>query len=128
PYRKCAHAWYVRTGVPAIQGCRVPDTGATALRWVVTEIGVALEAAMAALDAYFQNSADHHQLQFCQAHLHEVTGSLTLAENRGGVLIAEAMEAVAAALGRGAIANPELAAEAMTLAATVLPDYLQRCL
>lgn len=106
----------------------MPDAGTAALRWVVTEIGVALETAMAALDAYLQNPADHHQLQFCQAHLHEVTGSLTLAENRGGVLIAEAMEEVAAALARGAIVTPDLAAEAMTLAAAVLPDYLQRCL
>ena len=104
------------------------DTASFGLRWVVDEVTATLEAATTALAAYLQTPADRHQLQFCQAHLHQVAGSLTLAESRGGALLTEAMEAVVAALLNGEIANPEQAGEALAAAAATLPGYLQRSL
>lgn len=104
------------------------EPGPWGLHWLIEEIAVTLEQATAALEAYLKAPADRQQLQFCQAYLHQVAGSLQLAENRGGGLLIEAMQAVIEALLRGEITNPEAAGEALAAAAATLPEYLGRSL
>ncbi|MFZ5653943.1 MAG: response regulator [Pseudomonadota bacterium] len=104
------------------------EPGPWGLHWLIEEIAATLEAAAAALDAYLKAPADHQQLQFCQAHLHQVAGSLQLAENRGGGLLIEAMEAVVDALLNDDIPSPDQAGEALAVAAAILPEYLDRSL
>jgi len=94
----------------------------------VGEITATLEDAAAALGAHLRNPGERQHLQFCQAYLHQIAGSLTLAESRGGALLVEAMEAVVAALLRGDIAHPQETGEAVAAAAAVLPGYLERSL
>lgn len=107
---------------------RVIDQASWGLRPVVGEIIATLEDAGAALGAHLRNPGERQHLQFCQAHLHQIAGSLTLAESRGGTLLVEAMEAVVAALLRGDVAHPQEAGEAVAAAAAVLPGYLERSL
>ncbi len=104
------------------------ETGPWGLRWLIDEVAISLEEATAALAAYLSAPTDRQQLQFCQAYLHQVSGSLQLAESAGGTLLIEAMEATVEALLRGEITSGEQAGEALAAAAAALPGYLDRCL
>ena len=104
------------------------EAGPWGLRWLIDEVTVTLEEATAALAAYLAAPTDRQQLQFCQAYLHQVSGSLQLAQSAGGTLLIEAMEATVEALLRGEIASGEQAGEALAAAAAALPGYLDRCL
>lgn len=98
------------------------------LHWVADEVAATLEEATGALAAYLRKPDDRQHLQFCQAHLHQAAGALTLAESHGGALLVAAMGAVLADLSRGGLANPEEAGEAVAAAAAILPGYLRRSL
>ena len=104
------------------------EAGPWGLRWLIDEVTVTLEEATAALAACLAAPTDRQQLQFCQAYLHQVSGSLQLDQSAGGTLLIEAMEATVEALLRGEIASGEQAGEALAAAAAALPGYLDRCL
>jgi chemosensory pili system protein ChpA (sensor histidine kinase/response regulator) len=66
------------------------------LTWVISEIDLALESAVAALDQFSASaasgSADSTQIRFCRTHLHQVHGALTIVGMDGVTQFAEALE------------------------------------
>ena len=76
-----------------------------ALEWVKGEIEETLQQAQQALEAYVENPQDKSRLKFCLSYLHQIHGTLQMVEFYGAALLAEEMEAIAAAIGEGSIAN-----------------------
>ena len=66
------------------------------LTWVKSEIDLALERAVQALDQYsasaVSGSGDLTQIRFCRTHLHQVQGALTIVGLDGVTQFAEAVE------------------------------------
>jgi chemosensory pili system protein ChpA (sensor histidine kinase/response regulator) len=102
------------------------DPGPWGLHWLIDEVGTTLEAAGDALDNYLRDPMDRQQLQFCQAYLHQVAGSLGMTDCRGGAQLLEEMETVVNALLRGELSDRVVAGEALAAAAAALPGYLNR--
>ena len=66
------------------------------LTWVKSEIDLALERALQAVDLYesgaSSGAADATQLKFCRTHLHQVQGALTIVGLDGVTQLVEALE------------------------------------
>ena len=96
------------------------------LRWVKSELDETLKQARQALEAYVENSDDSAQLDELAAHLHQVFGTLQMVELYGAALLAEEMEQVAIALGKGKITQQTDVFEVLVRSILQLPDYLDR--
>jgi chemosensory pili system protein ChpA (sensor histidine kinase/response regulator) len=72
------------------------------LTWVKSEIDLALERALQALDQFgasaASGAADPTQIRFCRTHLHQVQGALTIVGLDGVTQFAEALEGLLEAL------------------------------
>ncbi|RLA50160.1 MAG: hypothetical protein DRR42_13925, partial [Gammaproteobacteria bacterium] len=68
------------------------------LEWLGSEVDASLVEACEALNGYASNDSEDNQLRFCLAYIHQVTGSLKIAECHGGALLSEELEAVINAL------------------------------
>ena len=72
------------------------------LTWVKSEIDLALDRAVQALDQYSAGAAsgsgDVTQIKFCRTHLHQVQGALTIVGLDGVTQFAEAVEAMLEAI------------------------------
>lgn len=100
------------------------DSGPWGLQWLIDEVGVTLEAAADALESYLRDPSDRQQLQFCRAYLHQVAGSMAMADCHGGVQLLEEMEALVDALLSGEVSDRVVAGEALAAAAAAVPGYL----
>lgn len=96
-----------------------------ALEWVKGEIEETLQQAQQALEAYVENPQDKSRLKFCLSYLHQIHGTLQMVEFYGAALLAEEMEAIAAAVGEGSIANERDGLEILMQAIIQLPHYLE---
>ena len=76
-----------------------------ALDWVRGEIQETLNQAQQALEAFVDTPDDATRMRFCQAHLHQVYGTLQMVEFYGAALLAEEMEKLAQALLEGRVGN-----------------------
>ncbi|MZR63156.1 Hpt domain-containing protein [Alcanivorax sp. DP30] len=97
-----------------------------ALDWVRGEIQETLNQAQQALEAFVENPDDATRMRFCQAHLHQVYGTLQMVEFYGAALLAEEMEKLAQALLEGRVGNVSDGQETLMRALLQLPPYLDR--
>ncbi|KGD63784.1 two-component hybrid chemotactic sensor and regulator [Alcanivorax nanhaiticus] len=97
-----------------------------ALDWVRGEIQETLNQAQQALEAFVENPDDATRMRFCQAHLHQVYGTLQMVEFYGAALLAEEMEKLAQALLEGRVGNVTDGQETLMRALLQLPPYLDR--
>ena len=97
-----------------------------ALDWVRGEIQETLNQAQQALEAFVENPSDATRMRFCQAHLHQVYGTLQMVEFYGAALLAEEMEKLAQALMEGRVGNVADGQETLMRALLQLPPYLDR--
>lgn len=98
------------------------------LEWLVGEVEASLTEACNALESYIAQDDDVSQLRFCKGHIHQVAGSLKIAECHGGVLLGEQMEALVQGLLDDKIADREAAVEVLLKAFIEVPRYLQNCI
>ncbi|OUS14036.1 hypothetical protein A9Q89_00755 [Gammaproteobacteria bacterium 53_120_T64] len=98
------------------------------LEWLVTELDSSLNLAGEALLAYRESPEDVSQLSFALGYLHQVHGSLTMAECYGAVLFAGEIEAVLKGLLNAAPANVVDACTALEQAMVALPEYIRSLL
>ena len=97
-----------------------------ALDWVRGEIQETLNQAQQALEAFVDTPDDATRMRFCQAHLHQVYGTLQMVEFYGAALLAEEMEKLAQALLEGRVGNVGDGQETLMRAILQLPPYLDR--
>ncbi len=95
------------------------------LEWLVEELETSLGLAREALLAFQSEPEDTSQLSFALGYLHQVSGSLTMAECYGAVLLANEMEAVLKMLLREPSADVVDACEVLELAMLALPNYVR---
>ena len=98
------------------------------LEWLVEELETSLGLAQEALHIFQSEPEDASQLNFALGYLHQVSGSLTMAECYGAVLLANEMEAVLKMLLREPSVGVGNACEALELTMQVLPDYVRNLL
>lgn len=103
---------------------RYSDFGA--LNWVKDELDGEIRKARRNLESYVAGDAGKDALGSCIECLHKISGVLKMMEIHGPSLLADEMEAVAAALANDELPEQNDAAEALMLALIQLPDYLER--
>ncbi len=94
------------------------------LEWLIDEVEASLTQAYDALETYLNDPTDLPQLRFCLGHIHQVYGSLKIAECHGGVLLVEEMEGLVDALMKGSVSNVAEACEVLVQAILKVPAYL----
>ncbi|MBV1891766.1 MAG: Hpt domain-containing protein, partial [Gammaproteobacteria bacterium] len=95
------------------------------LEWLVEELETSLGLAREALLTFQSEPEDASQLSFALGYLHQVSGSLTMAECYGAVLLANEMEAVLKMLLREPPIGVADACEALELTMLALPNYVR---
>ncbi len=100
------------------------DSGPWGLQWLIDEIGATLEAAGDALENYLRDPSDQQQLQFCRAYLHQVAGSMEMADCHAGAQLLAEMVALVDALLSDQVSDRVAAGEALAAAAVAMPGYL----
>ncbi len=94
------------------------------LEWLIDEVEASLTQAYDALETYLNDPTDQPQLRFCLGHIHQVYGSLKIAECYGGVLLVEEMEGLVDALMKGSVSNVAEACDVLVQAILKVPAYL----
>ena len=98
-----------------------------ALDWLTDEINETLVQARQQLEAFASDSsADPLPLQNCLELIHQVHGSLHMAELTGAAMLAEEMEQLVQALASGEVENSEETREFLMRALLELPLYLEK--
>ena len=98
------------------------------LEWLVEELETSLGLALEALHTFQSEPEDASQLNFALGYLHQVSGSLTMAECYGAVMLANEMEAVLKMLLREPSVGVGNACEALELTMQALPGYVRNLL
>ena len=96
------------------------------LEWLVDEVETSLHQAYEALESYLVDPTDESQIRFCLSYIHQVHGSLKIAECHGPLLLAEEMEALAVSMLEGHVKNVADACDVMVQAILKLPAYLRQ--
>ncbi len=94
------------------------------LTWVKGEIEQALAKAGVALAAYRVNPAESTQIKFCKTHLHQAHGALEIVGLEGVTRLTEECERILDGAEAGTLELDAVRAEALELAFTALPVYL----
>lgn len=94
------------------------------LEWLVDEVEASLTQAYDALETYLNDPTDQPQLRFCLGHIHQVYGSLKIAECHGGVLLVEEMEGLVDALMKDTVSNVAEACDVLVQAILKVPAHL----
>ena len=105
------------TGEPNIHG----------LEWLIIEVESSLSDARHFLTRYAEHQQED-QLQLCLDHVHQVTGSLLMAQCHGGALLSEEMELLISACLEGDVVADKAVIELLGRASLELPDYLRQCI
>ena len=95
------------------------------LDWLVEEVEVSLQQASEALEAFVADPDDESQIRFCLGYIHQLNGSLQIAECHGPLLLAEEMEQLALQLQNGEINSVAEACEVLIQAILRLPTYVR---
>ncbi|RLA48332.1 MAG: hypothetical protein DRR06_00220 [Gammaproteobacteria bacterium] len=98
------------------------------LEWLGSEVDASLVEACEALNGYASNDSEDNQLRFCLAYIHQVTGSLKIAECHGGALLSEEVEAVINALLLGKVSASHETIDVLNRAMIAMPSYLRECI
>ncbi|GMG85906.1 hybrid sensor histidine kinase/response regulator [Biformimicrobium ophioploci] len=97
-----------------------------ALDWLIGEINETLAQARQALEAFAADASQAGLLRNCLDSIHQVHGSLYMAELSGAGLLAEEMEQLIHALSKGDLENSEETREFLMRALLELPLYLEK--
>ncbi|SDK57528.1 Hpt domain-containing protein [Microbulbifer yueqingensis] len=98
-----------------------------ALDWLTGEINETLAQARHALESYAnEGAAEPDKLQACLELIHQVHGSLHMAELTGAAMLAEEMEQLIQALSTDEVENSEETREFLMRALLELPLYLDK--
>ncbi|MFI2811976.1 Hpt domain-containing protein [Microbulbifer sp. M83] len=97
-----------------------------ALDWLTGEINETLAQARHALESYAADSTEPSLLQNCLELIHQVHGSLHMAELTGAAMLAEEMEQLIQALASDEVENSEETREFLMRALLELPLYLDK--
>ncbi len=98
------------------------------LEWLVDELDTSLGLAREALLAYRSDPEDPSQLSFALGYLHQVSGSLTMAQCYGAVLLAKEMEATLKMLLSESPSSVADTCEVLELTMLALPTYVRHLL
>lgn len=96
------------------------------LEWLIDEVEATLHQSYEALETYLDDPSDETQIHFCLSLLHQVHGSLKIAECHGPILLSEEMEALAESMLAGRVQNLTDACDVMVQAILKLPAYLRQ--
>lgn len=96
------------------------------LTWIKIELERSLDSARQRLDAFAEEPDNRESLQEVVALLHQVGGTLTMVEVRGGQLLAEHLEALAQMLHTGRLPPERSNLEPLMRGCLELSDYLDR--
>ncbi|MDX2464137.1 MAG: Hpt domain-containing protein [Porticoccus sp.] len=96
------------------------------LEWLIEEVEASLHQAYEALESYLADPSDEGQIRFCLSYLHQIHGSLKIAECHGPLLLAEEMEGLAASMLEKHDLNVTDACDVMVQAILKLPAYLRQ--
>jgi chemosensory pili system protein ChpA (sensor histidine kinase/response regulator) len=96
------------------------------LEWLIEEVEASLHQAYEALESYLADPSDESQIRFCLSYLHQIYGSLKIAECHGPLLLAEEMEALAESMLEKRVQNITDACDVMVQAILKLPAYLRQ--
>ncbi|MBQ0712946.1 MAG: Hpt domain-containing protein [Porticoccus sp.] len=96
------------------------------LEWLIDEVETSLHQAYEALESYLVDPSDESQIRFCLSYIHQVHGSLKIAECHGPLLLAEEMEGLAVSMLEGHVKNVADACDVMVQAILKLPAYLRQ--
>jgi chemosensory pili system protein ChpA (sensor histidine kinase/response regulator) len=96
------------------------------LEWLIDEVEASLHQAYEALESYLVDPSDESQIRFCLSYIHQVHGSLKIAECHGPLLLAEEMEGLAVSMLEGHVKNVADACDVMVQAILKLPAYLRQ--
>jgi len=96
------------------------------LTWIKTELERSLEASRQRLDAFAEEPENTALLADVVDHLHQVAGTLTMVEVRGGQMLAEHLEALTRAVREGRISTERAHLEPLMRGCLELSDYLDR--
>src|SRR5690606_1660639 len=94
------------------------------LSWVRGEIDEALERASEAIGKAAADTEPQTQLQFAQAHLHQVRGALSVVGLDGASQFADTLEQFVGELARGEATTDEGGAALAQRACSTLANYL----
>ncbi|MBB3061003.1 Hpt domain-containing protein [Microbulbifer rhizosphaerae] len=97
-----------------------------ALDWLTGEINETLAQARQQLESFASDSSDKAPLQNCLELIHQVHGSLHMAELTGAAMLAEEMEQLVQALAAGEVENTDETREFLMRALLELPLYLDK--
>ncbi|MBL4780669.1 MAG: Hpt domain-containing protein [Porticoccaceae bacterium] len=98
------------------------------LEWLIEELDSSLSLAREALLAYRESPEDVSQLSFALGYLHQIRGSLTMAECYGAVLFAREIESLLKALLDTPPFSVVDACTALEQAMVALPQYIRMLL
>lgn len=96
------------------------------LTWIKIELERSLDSARQRLDAFAEEPENRESLQDVVTLLHQVGGTLTMVEVRGGQLLAEHLEALAKMLHTGRLSPERSNLEPLMRGCLELSDYLDR--
>jgi chemosensory pili system protein ChpA (sensor histidine kinase/response regulator) len=96
------------------------------LEWLIDEVETSLRQAYEALESYLVDPSDESQIRSCLSCIHQVHGSLKIAECHGPLLLAEEMEGLAVSMLEGHVKNVADACDVMVQAILKLPAYLRQ--
>ena len=95
------------------------------LDWLVEEVESCLQQAAEALESYLADPEDEAQIRFCLGYIHQVHGSLQIAESHGPILLSEEMELLAEQIQNGEVNSVTESCEVLVQAILRLPAYLR---
>ena len=96
------------------------------LEWLIDEVEASLHQAYESLESYLVDPPDESHIRFCLSYIHQVHGSLKIAECHGPLLLAEEMEELAVSMLEGRTQNVVDACDVMVQAILKLPAYLRQ--
>ena len=96
------------------------------LEWLIEEVEASLHQAYEALESYLADPSDESQIRFCLSYLHQIYGSLKIAECHGPLLLAEEMEKLAESMLEKHVQDVTDACDVMVQAILKLPAYLRQ--
>ncbi|WP_223496225.1 Hpt domain-containing protein [Stenotrophomonas indicatrix] len=97
-----------------------------ALGWVKPELDETLRLVRNEVEYFAEDPGDSSRMRICAGYLHQVQGTLRMVELYAPAMVAEELEQLAIAVGKGEVAERDEACATLMRGSVLLPDYLER--
>jgi chemosensory pili system protein ChpA (sensor histidine kinase/response regulator) len=97
-----------------------------ALGWVKPELDETLRLVRNEVEYFAEDPGDSSRMRICAGYLHQVQGTLRMVELYAPAMVAEELEQLAIAVGKGDVAERDEACATLMRGSVLLPDYLER--